>query len=113
MPIASPRIEIELSASVSRLRLASVIQTSLDGLRMAHARLIYPAGIQSFLDEKSATLRRLHSAACRGMDGVAIPRWREEQRRMAFHLTTEGVIAEITPENQGQKDQRAIRTRDE
>jgi hypothetical protein len=32
---------------------------------------------------------------------------------MAFHLTTEGVIAEITPENQGQDNQRAISTRDE
>ena len=32
---------------------------------------------------------------------------------MAFHLTTEGVIAEITPENQGQEDQRAIKSRDE
>jgi len=47
------------------------------------------------------------------MDGVTITRWREEQRRMAFHLTTEGVIAEITPENQEQENQRAITTRDE
>src|SRR4051794_6857291 len=50
---------MELSASVSRLRLASVIQTSLDGLRMPHARLIYPAGIQSFSRRKSATLETL------------------------------------------------------
>ena len=32
---------------------------------------------------------------------------------MAFHLTTEGVIAEITPENQEQENQRAIKSRDE
>src|SRR3954470_4016726 len=38
---------------------------------------------------------------------------REEQRRMAFHLTREGVIAEITPENQEQENQRAITSRDE
>ena len=32
---------------------------------------------------------------------------------MAFHLTTEGVIAEITPEKQEQENQRAITSRDE
>jgi uncharacterized protein DUF3489 len=32
---------------------------------------------------------------------------------MAFHLTTEGVIAEITPETQKQENQRAITSRDE
>jgi hypothetical protein len=32
---------------------------------------------------------------------------------MAFHLTTEGVIAEITPEKQEGENQRAISTRDE
>jgi hypothetical protein len=32
---------------------------------------------------------------------------------MAFHLTREGVIAEITPENQEQENQRAITSRDE
>src|SRR3954451_20838417 len=32
---------------------------------------------------------------------------------MTFHLTTEGVIAEITPENQGQENQRAIKSRGE
>src|SRR4051794_5127362 len=47
------------------------------------------------------------------MDGVAITRWPEEQRRMAFHLTTEGVVAEITPENQEEENQRAITSRDE
>ena len=32
---------------------------------------------------------------------------------MAFHLTTEGVIADITPEKQEQENQRAITSRDE
>src|SRR3954454_16983120 len=32
---------------------------------------------------------------------------------MTFHLTTEGVVAEITPENQEQENQRAITRRDQ
>src|SRR5438270_13709123 len=62
---------MERSRLASSLGLVSVIQTTLDGLRMPHARLIYPAGIQSFLT-KSKALRHLRSAACGAMDGVAI-----------------------------------------
>src|SRR5436190_21661458 len=40
-------------------------------------------------------------------------RWREEQRKMAFHLTPEGVIAEITRENRDNDDHRVIASRDE
>src|SRR5947208_16360780 len=46
-------MRVEWSRSVSSLRLLSVIQTTLDGLRMPHARLICPAGFQSFLAGKT------------------------------------------------------------
>jgi hypothetical protein len=47
------------------------------------------------------------------MDGVAIRGWREEQREMAFHLTTEGVVAEVTPDNRDHGNHRVIASRGE
>ena len=38
---------------------------------------------------------------------------KEKQRDMAFHLTTEGVIAEVTPDNQDHGNHRVIASRDE